>query len=300
MSSAESGKHRLQRRLVTEGEPGDLARWDVAATRLGLTWSAWVRAVQNESVSMPEVIIYGIRVVGTEEVRYVGATALRLTERRKEGYPGRLGEWLPGVEWEYVELERTTVARATEAEARWIAQLGDSLMFNTGARPAAPGSVCLPVELSRATHASALEIAAAGHWSLGAFVQLAVEQLVERMKRGERVAVGLSGAASAEPSCEIIYWCGICGNVQRETPSGICCSDQDHGGAASIRSLARAAEIRAIYATRRMPDDEYERSTRPVAPAPARLPHGPRGSASNPNSAFARRDDNDLDEEASA
>lgn len=280
-----------------------MARWDAEAARLGLTWAAWVRAVLNESVSMPEVIIYGIRAVGTDQIRFVGATALRLTERRKEGYPGRLGEWLAGVEWEYAELERTTVARATEAEARWVAQLGgEGLLFNPGARPAELGAVCVPVELSRATHASAVDIAAAGHWSLGAFVQLAVEQLVERMKRGERVEVSAPGVVNGEPSCEVIYWCSICGNVQRKTPSGLCCSN-NHGGADSIRALREAAELRVRWLSDKDMDEvhsEHWHKARPVALEPAPRPHGPRGSASNPNSAFGRsRDDADIEDKAS-
>ncbi len=283
-----------------------MARWDAEAARLGLTWAAWVRALQNESVSMPEVIIYGIRAVGTERIRFVGATARRLSERRKEGYPGRLGEWLAAVEWEYSELERTTVARATEAEARWVAQLGgDGLLFNAGVRPETPGAICLPVELSRETHASAVELAAAGHWSLSAFVQLATEQLVERMKRGERVAVGAGGTETQPvqpPGPE--RFCALCGILQRLSSGGWSCAN-GHGGVTSIG--ARDAElVRGTYAKNAdKAEEEYDRqeaaAARPRLPAsrvPQR-PSGPRGSASNPNSAFAHRDEDDLDEEAS-
>ena len=69
-----------------------------------------------------EVIIYGIRAVGTTEIRYVGQT-VDLTQRRRIGYSGPIGEWQSSREWEYVELDRVTIEDAVAAERRAIGEL---------------------------------------------------------------------------------------------------------------------------------------------------------------------------------
>ncbi len=276
-----------------------MARWDAHAARLGMTWAALVRALLDESVSMPEVIVYGIRAVGTEEIRFVGSTVQTLERRRKAGYPGKLGEWLAGVQWEYVELERTTVTRAGEAEARWVAELGGhGMLFNAGGVPSgARAEVRFPVALAPEVHAKAVELATRDRRTLGAFVQIAVERLIEHAGQAGAVVetsprVVKRSVGQVESNAEIIYWCSICGRDQRRTPSGMICRN-GHGGADSVRSLAEAAHIRATYERedpeRISPDPRDE----PMPPPPRRA--GPRGSAGNPNSAFPQ-DEDDLDD----
>ena len=259
MSSVESGKHVGQRRLVSETEPGQMARWDAHAARLGMTWAALVRALLEESVSMPEVIVYGIRAVGTEEIRFVGSTVLPLERRRKEGYPGKLGEWLAGVQWEHVELERTVVSRAGEAEARWVAELGGhGLLFNAGAASsAARGEVRFPVGLSPMTHAKAVELATRGHWSLGAFVQIAVERLIDAMSDAPSVSPGF--VPIKDPTTgDRIY--------KRNNSSDQVAAEKSHD--ARLAMQGQRPRLRRV---------------------------GPVGSASNPNSAFAHDDEENAE-----
>lgn len=303
MTSAISGNHRAQRRLLSEAEPGQFERHSAEARALGLSWAAWTRAVQDESVSMQEVIVFGVRAVGTDQIRFVGRTVKRLEQRRREGFTGKLAEWCASCEWELVELERTSVVHSAEAEARWVAELGgDGMLFNprSGGPGAPPGAVTMAVHLPRVTHSAAVELACAGHWSLGAFVVLAVEQLIEKMKRGHAVEVHALGTAALEPG---VRWCSLCGEEQSRNSSGWCCSNGDHGGADSISPVDAAALRHSLTAAdpgRRARAIAATRSEAHALVAPPRVRRDPNarvGSALNPRAAGGEvADDDDLDE----
>lgn len=65
------------------------------------------------------VFIYGIRVVGTDAIVYVGST-FDYKLRRKSGYNSALTSFLDGKIWEYVTLESASIGRAHDAEIRWL------------------------------------------------------------------------------------------------------------------------------------------------------------------------------------
>lgn len=71
---------------------------------------------------MRNVMIYGIREVGTEHIIYVGATT-NLKNRKLTGYGSKIGKRLRKISWEYIVLETVDLARSVATEAHWIGKL---------------------------------------------------------------------------------------------------------------------------------------------------------------------------------